>query len=222
MIYGLSRDEIREKGKELLQFVELWEFRNRPLKFFSGGMQRRFEIARSLLHEPEVLFLDEPTIGLDPQTRAHIWDYIRAMKERNVTIFLTTHYMDEAELLADRIAIMEGGRIIAEGTPEELKRLVGNDVIYLRLEGRAECLKADFVKGCKVLPDGRIRLDVDNAAEALPKLFEIANEMNLRITEVTYHRPTLNDVFLHLTGREIRDEEGNSAKGIMQSWRRLR
>ena len=223
MIYGLSREEIRDRGRELLQFVELWEFRDRPLKFFSGGMQRRFEIARSLLHEPEVLFLDEPTIGLDPQTRAHIWDYIRTMKrEKGVTIFLTTHYMDEAELLADRIAIIDRGRIIAEGTAEELKRLVGNDVIYLRFEERAKCIEAEFVKGCRVLPDGRVRLDVDNAAEALPKLFEVAKEMNLKITEVTYHRPTLNDVFLHLTGREIRDGEENPLKGIMRRWGRLR
>ncbi|WP_297548075.1 ATP-binding cassette domain-containing protein [Thermococcus sp.] len=223
MIYGLSREEIRDRGRELLQFVELWEFRDRPLKFFSGGMQRRFEIARSLLHEPEVLFLDEPTIGLDPQTRAHIWDYIRTMKrEKGVTIFLTTHYMDEAELLADRIAIIDRGRIIAEGTAEELKRLVGNDVIYLRFEERAKCIEAEFVKGCRVLPDGRVRLDVDNAAEALPKLFEVSKEMNLKITEVTYHRPTLNDVFLHLTGREIRDGEENPLKGIMRRWGRLR
>ncbi|WP_297093449.1 ATP-binding cassette domain-containing protein [Thermococcus sp.] len=221
-IYGLSGDELKEKIERLLKFVELWEFRNRPVKFFSGGMQRRLEIARSLLHEPEILFLDEPTIGLDPQTRAHIWDYIRAMKEEhNMTIFLTTHYMDEAEQLADRIAIMDHGKIIAEGTAEELKKLVGSDIIYLKLRARDElrCLKADFIKGCKMLPDGRIRLDVDNAAEALPKLFELAKETGVRILEVTYHRPTLNDVFLHLTGREIREEggEGDMAKMIMRA-----
>ncbi len=221
-IYGLSGDELKEKIERLLKFVELWEFRDRPVKFFSGGMQRRLEIARSLLHEPEILFLDEPTIGLDPQTRAHIWDYIRAMKEEhNMTIFLTTHYMDEAEQLADRIAIMDHGKIIAEGTAEELKKLVGSDIIYLKLRARDElrCLKAEFIKGCKMLPDGRIRLDVDNAAEALPKLFELAKETGVRILEVTYHRPTLNDVFLHLTGREIREEggEGDMAKMIMRA-----
>ncbi len=221
-IYGLGGDELKEKIERLLKFVELWEFRDRPVKFFSGGMQRRLEIARSLLHEPEILFLDEPTIGLDPQTRAHIWDYIRAMKEEhNMTIFLTTHYMDEAEQLADRIAIMDHGKIIAEGTAEELKKLVGSDIIYLKLRARDEvrCLKAEFIKGCKMLPDGRIRLDVDNAAEALPKLFELAKETGVRILEVTYHRPTLNDVFLHLTGREIREEggEGDMAKMIMRA-----
>ncbi|ASI98713.1 ATP-binding cassette domain-containing protein [Thermococcus celer] len=224
-IYGLSGNELREKIERLLRFVELWEFRDRQVKFFSGGMQRRLEIARSLLHEPEVLFLDEPTIGLDPQTRAHIWDYIRAMKEEhNMTIFLTTHYMDEAEGLADRIAIIDHGRIIAEGTAEELKRLVGNEVVYLKLEGREElrCLKGDFIRGCKVLPDGRVRFDVENAAEALPRLFELASGSGVRILEVTYHRPTLNDVFLHLTGREIREDGGeqNVMRMIMRSRRR--
>ncbi|CAB49582.1 ATP-binding cassette domain-containing protein [Pyrococcus abyssi] len=215
MIYGLKGRELKEKIEELLKFVELWRFKDRPVKYFSGGMQRRLEIARALIHEPEILFLDEPTIGLDPQTRAHIWEYIRTMKEEHeMTIFLTTHYMDEAEQLADRIAIIDHGKIIAEGTSEELKKLVGNDIIYLKLESPKEelkCLKADFIRGCKLLPDGRVRIDVENATEALPKLFELAQKNNVKILEVTYHRPTLNDVFLHLTGREIRDEEGGES-----------
>ncbi|WP_175058859.1 ATP-binding cassette domain-containing protein [Thermococcus sp. 2319x1] len=219
-IYGLGGNELKNKIEELLKFVELWEFRDKPVKYFSGGMQRRLEIARALLHEPEVLFLDEPTIGLDPQTRAHIWDYIKAMKEEhNMTIFLTTHYMDEAEQLADRIAIMDHGKIIAEGTAEELKKLVGNDVIYLKLEAPEDvkCLKAEFIRGCKLLSDGRVRLEVVNAAEALPKIFDLAKERNVKIIEVTYHRPTLNDVFLYLTGREIRDEgEANSFASMIR------
>ncbi|NJE61435.1 ATP-binding cassette domain-containing protein [Thermococcus sp. 21S7] len=222
-IYGV--ENLKEKIERLLKFVELWEFRDRPVKTFSGGMQRRLEIARSLLHEPEILFLDEPTIGLDPQTRAHIWDYIKTMKEEhNMTIFLTTHYMDEAEGLADRIAVMDHGKIIAEGTAEDLKKLVGSDIIYLKLRAREElkCLKADFIKGCKMLPDGRIRLDVNNAAEALPRLFELAKETGIKILEVTYHRPTLNDVFLHLTGREIRDEGGEQNVARMMMKARMR
>ncbi|NJE08845.1 ATP-binding cassette domain-containing protein [Thermococcus sp. M39] len=212
-IYGLSGDKLKKRIMEMLKFVELEEFKDRQVKFFSGGMQRRLEIARALIHEPEVLFLDEPTIGLDPQTRAHIWEYIKRMKEEHeMTIFLTTHYMDEAEQLADRIAIIDHGKIIAEGTSEELKKLIGNDVIYIRIANGKEgikCLNADFIRGCKVLPDGRVRLEVVNAAEALPKLFELAQQYGVKILEVTYHRPTLNDVFLYLTGRELREESAS-------------
>lgn len=215
-VYGLGGVELRKKIEYLLKFVELWEFKDKPVRSFSGGMRRRLEIARSLLHEPEVLFLDEPTLGLDPQTRARIWDYIEAIRDENeMTIFLTTHYMDEAEKLADRIAIIDRGKIIAEGSCEDLRRLVGNDVVYLRIEGGKICFEADFIKDCRVLPDGRIKIDVSNVAEDLPKLFELAKERGVKIVEVTYHRPNLNDVFLHLTGREIRDEGGEDFRRII-------
>uniref|UniRef100_A0A7C3RAJ1 ATP-binding cassette domain-containing protein n=1 Tax=Archaeoglobus fulgidus TaxID=2234 RepID=A0A7C3RAJ1_ARCFL len=216
-VYGLKGRELKEKIEELLRFVELWEFRNKLVKYFSGGMQRRLEIARSLLHNPEVLFLDEPTLGLDPQTRAHVWSYIQAMKEEHeMTVFLTTHYMEEAEKLADRVAIIDHGRIIADGTVEELKKLVGSDVVYLKVENNAECFEIDSGT-CIVLPDGRIRIDVSDAARNIPKIFEAAEERGIKILEITYHRPTLNDVFLHLTGREIRDEGGNLMKEIIRT-----
>lgn len=218
-VYGLTSAKLKEKIRELLKFVELWDFKDKLVRNFSGGMQRRLEIARSLLHEPEVLFLDEPTLGLDPQTRAHVWSYIKAMKEeRDMTIFLTTHYMEEAEKLADRVAIIDHGRIIAEGTCNELKKMVGGDVVYVKTENNAECFKeVGPIKACRILRDGVMRIDVDNAAEALPKIFEIAREKGVKIVEMTYHKPTLNDVFLHLTGREIRDEGGDLLRTLVRS-----
>jgi ABC-2 type transport system ATP-binding protein len=211
-IYGYNGIKLKERINDLLKFVELERFKDKVVKTFSGGMARRLEIARALIHEPEILFLDEPTIGLDPHTRAHIWEYIKRMKkERDMTIFLTTHYMDEADQLADRIAIIDHGKIIAEGTADELKRLIGNDVVYLKFtNGMIECIKAEFIKDCKILPDGRIELGVENASEAIPKIFELSIQKSWKILEVSYHKPTLNDVFLYLTGREIREENGES------------
>jgi len=210
-IYNVDGRDLRKRIEDLLKFVELGKFKNKVVKNFSGGMIRRLEIARALLHRPEILFLDEPTLGLDPQTRAHIWEYIKNMKEEHeMTIFLTTHYMDEAEQLAERIGIIDHGKIIAEGSPEELKKRIGKDVIYLRFSDKTEnCMETELVKNCKILPDGRMELGVENAAEALPRIFEAAMKKGQKIMEVSYHSPTLNDVFLYLTGRAIREERGN-------------
>ena len=137
-IYGYKGEELKRRIEEMLNFVELYEHRNRIVKYFSGGMIRRLEIARALIHKPEILFLDEPTVGLDPQTRVHIWDYIKEMKkEHDMTIFLTTHYMEEAENLADRIAIIDNGKIIAIGTVDELKSIVGDDIVYLKFKNKS-------------------------------------------------------------------------------------
>ncbi|PLV60067.1 ATP-binding cassette domain-containing protein [Thermotoga sp. KOL6] len=210
-IYGHSGEKLKKKILELLEFVELLDFKDKPVKTFSGGMARRLEIARSLIHEPEVLFLDEPTIGLDPHTRAHIWEYISKMKkEHNMTIFLTTHYMDEAEQLADRVAIIDHGKIIALGSPDELKQLVGKEVIYVKFADSVDCIESEIIKECKKLSDGRLELNVENSSTAIPKIFEIAQKKGIRIEEITYHKPTLNDVFLHLTGRELREEEAEN------------
>lgn len=205
-LYGLRGEELRRKIMELLDFVDLKEFVFKQVRFFSGGMRRRLEIARSLLHEPDLLILDEPTIGLDPQTRAKIWDYIRDLKKRHgMTILMTTHYMDEAEELAERIAIMDHGKIVAEGTAEELKGMLGSDVIYLKARGGDICVKPLPVKECRKIGDDRYELIVDNAPRVLPEILKISIDSDTEILEATYRRPTLNEVFLHLTGRELRD-----------------
>ncbi len=228
-IYGLKGRELEERINEALKFVDLYKFKDKQVKTYSGGMRRRLEIARALLHEPKILFMDEPTLGLDPQTRAKIWDYIRMIrKEKDVTIFLTTHYMDEAEELADRIAIIDHGRIIAEGTPDELRSLVGNEVVYVKfsLENGKEplCIKESFVEECKRLDSSSIMLKVRKASESIPLIFEIASSKGYKIKGIEYRRPTLNDAFLYLTGREIREEEGSDLERIrtimMRRWRR--
>jgi len=210
-IYGYKGQELKDKILELLRFVELEDFKDKLVKNFSGGMRRRLEIARSLIHRPEILFLDEPTLGLDPQTRVHIWEYISKLKEEyNMTVFLTTHYMEEAENLADRIVIIDHGKIIADGSLEELKEMVGKDVIYVRFDKNIDNIEGDFVNYCKKLSDGRIEIGTDNAIKAIPKIFKEASRMGLNILEISYYKPTLNDVFIHLTGRKIRDEETNN------------
>lgn len=210
-LYGLKGKELEKKIMELLEFVELKEFAHKSVKYFSGGMKRRLEIARSFLHEPEILILDEPTIGLDPQSRARIWDYIRYLrKEKDVTILITTHYMDEAEELADRIAIMDRGKIIAEGTSEELKSIIGSDVVYMKVENKSNkdlCSNLQYVRYCKEISFEMIEIGVGNASKAIPEIFTAIENAGIRVLEISYRRPSLNEVFLHLTGRELRDSE---------------
>ncbi len=228
IIYGMSGKELRKRIEEALKFVELSEFANVPLKKYSGGMVRRLEIARAMLHDPEILFLDEPTLGLDPQTRAKVWEFIQELKERGVTVFLTTHYMEEADKLCDRVAIIDHGKIAAIGTPEELKGMIGSEVIYVRINGDPEkfveiCKKSGEFKEVKKIKDEVISLSVRSASTAIPEVFELASKCGTKVEEVKYHRPTLEDVFLHLTGRTLRDSEEGSAgivKAIMM--RRLR
>ncbi len=207
-VYDVPGPEARARQEELLRMVELWDRRNDLVKTFSGGMKRRLEIARGLLHHPKVLFLDEPTLGLDPQTRRHIWRYILDLRQREgLTLFLTTHYMDEAEH-CDRIAIIDRGKIVALDTPSNLKALVGGDVVVLRTEdnGRAaEELRQRY--GLEVLAqDGELRFEVPRGDEFIP---ELVRSMSSGISSITVNRPTLDDVFLKLTGHAIREEEAS-------------
>jgi ABC-2 type transport system ATP-binding protein len=223
-IYGLGGRELNKRIKELLDFVELKPFADKVVRYFSGGMRRRLEIARALLHDPDILILDEPTLGLDPQTRNKIWEYIKSVrKERGITILMTTHYMDEAEFLCDRISIMDHGRIIAEGTPEQLKSIIGSDVVLIKFSDSQKpmCLDNDLdgaISSCRSVSGNRVELVVRDAVKTLPKIFEEYERKGLVIEEISYRRPTLNEVFIYLTGRELRDSLEDQPRPIHR-WR---
>jgi ABC-2 type transport system ATP-binding protein len=203
--YGIPAELREQRMTELLAMVDLTDRRKGDVRKYSGGMKRRLEIARGLLHHPKVLFLDEPTLGLDPQTRRLIWDYLRALREQEgLTIFLTTHYMDEAEH-SDRIAVIDHGRIVGLDTPDALKRSVGGDTIAITTPDDAAAM-AEVRARYQVEPtqvDGTVNFVVPQGDRFLPDLVRTFGQP---IQAVELHRPTLDDVFLHLTGREIRDE----------------
>ena len=216
LLYNLPLKSIGPKIDQMLALVELDKRKHDVVKTFSGGMRRRMEIARGLLHEPQIFFLDEPTLGLDPQTRNYIWKYIRALAERTgMTVVLTTHYMEEAEKLCGRIAIIDHGKISALDSPRNLINALGGDVVLIKGELRLEELKKlPFVKEIKKVDD-RYRLSVENAAKNLQALLCEAGV----IENVEVHSPDLNDVFLHYTGRQMRDEEGD-AMGFVRDMNR--
>ena len=220
ILYNVPPSVRGQRIADVLQMVELEDRRRSIVRTFSGGMRRRLEIARGLLHYPKVLFLDEPTIGLDPQTRNHIWKYITELREREkITIFLTTHYMDEANN-ADRIAIIDHGKIVALDSPDALKAGVGGDIIRLKTENDAAVLselKEKYGLHGRPIESG-IQVEVAGAEEFVPKLFA---GLRTRIISVSLHRPTLDDVFLTLTGREIREDEANN-KNMVRAWMRAR
>jgi ABC-2 type transport system ATP-binding protein len=205
-LYGLARSETRDRMAPLLEMVGLTDWAGQQVRFYSGGMKRRLEIARGLLHTPRVLFLDEPTIGLDPQTRSHIWKYVDELRQReSTTMFLTTHYMDEAER-CDRIAIIDRGHIVAIDSPSALKAAVGKDCVTLDTAdngaARAEIARGLGVEG-EVTDDG-LRLRVDDGEAFVPRLFE---HLTVGVHSINVRRPSLDDVFIEFTGRDMRDAE---------------
>ena len=207
-LYGVPRELVRERMRQVMEMVELWERRASLVNTFSGGMKRRLEIARGLLHSPRVLFLDEPTVGLDPQTRSSIWSYIRELKEReDITIFLTTHYMDEAEY-CDRIAIMDQGRIIVLDTPEALKAKVGKDRVRIETDDDQATIAAlrERFSVEATLAEGAVTFGVAEGEHFVPRLFA---ELGLPIRAVSVARPSLDDVFMSHTGTTIRDAESS-------------
>jgi len=206
MIYGIRRAERARRIEEVLELVELSDRRHDMVRTFSGGMKRRLEIARGLMHRPRVLFLDEPTLGLDPQTRHRIWDYINRLRvDEGLTIFLTTHYMDEAEHCA-RIAIIDNGDLIAIDTPEKLKEQVGGDVVVLVTDDNARAateIQEKFGVAAKEV-NGELSLQVDAGEHFMPALIK---GLESGVTSMSLRKPTLEDVFLNLTGRKIREEK---------------
>jgi ABC-2 type transport system ATP-binding protein len=207
-LYGVPRAIARERMQIVLEMVGLWERRESIVNTYSGGMRRRLEIARGLLHSPRVLFLDEPTIGLDPQTRSSIWTYIKELKAREeITIFLTTHYMDEAEY-CDRIAIMDQGEIVVLDTPESLKASVGRDRVMIKTEDDDAAIAALHERFDieAVIAEGQVTFSVGEGEQFVPRLFA---ELGVPITGVSVSRPSLDDVFMSYTGTTIRDAEGS-------------
>ena len=207
--YGIPKEILSRRLKELLEMMELWDRRKEKISKYSGGMKRRLEIARGLLHHPKVLFLDEPTLGLDPQTRRRIWDHILDLRKReDLTIFMTTHYMEEAEN-CDRIAIMDYGQVVALDTPDKLKDAVGGDVVSIRTEDNEEAIRL-LKEQYKVQPsqqNGTVSFTVHHGEEFLP---DFVSSFPLHLLSIGLHRPTLEDVFLKLTGHAIREQEADS------------
>jgi len=223
MVYNIPASVREQRIKQVLSMVELWERRHNQVRTYSGGMKRRLEIARGLLHYPKVLFLDEPTLGLDPQTRNRIWEYILELRQREgTTIFLTTHYMDEAEK-ADRIAIIDYGKLVVMDTPERLKHMVSKDIISVKTandDRAAEEIRSRYQIKTRHDSDG-LTFEIANGEEFLPSFIK---EFSTKIVSVSLRHPSLDDVFLKLTGREIRQEEVSDAFKAMvrQHGRRMR
>ena len=225
-LYSMPR-QLREKRiAEMLKLVGLEDKADLRTRVYSGGMKRRLEIARGLIHHPKILFLDEPTLGLDPQTRRGIWDYIEKLnRDEKVTILLTTHYMEEADYLCKRIAIIDHGKIIAMGSPEKLKGMMGGDIVTIETNEAGRLGKLVEKKAKKERVNGeRVVLTVPNGEKFIPEVMEIARKNKIKISSVNVKKPSLEDVFIHFTGRTIREEEASGRdilrKQVRGEWRR--
>ncbi len=211
----IPKNEIDSRIDEVLDLIELSDKQNESVVTYSGGMRKRLDIAGGLLHRPKVLFLDEPTVGLDIQTRRKIWEYIKKIHDEfEMTIFLSTHYMEEADQLCDRIGIIDGGKIQVIDSPENMKNAMGNEVISIIIEENdsrdsflSELKKIESVNN--INEDGsKLTLFVSNGTEVIPKVFQISSDIGIKITSISLTQPTLDDVFISYTGHEIRDDDG--------------
>ncbi|MBO3839970.1 MAG: ATP-binding cassette domain-containing protein [Thermoproteota archaeon] len=213
-LYGIPREVARKRALELLELVELAGFKDKKVETYSGGMRRRLELACGLINRPKVLFLDEPTLGLDVQTRAATWDYIKRLKEEyEMTIFMTTHYLEEADALCDRIAIIDHGKIIVKGSPEELKNALGGDIITISIKENVDVSEiirnVEYVKEVIKLGNGSYRVKAELGEVTTPLIIEALRSKGYTVTRLSLTEPTLNDVYLEYTGRSMRDTEGS-------------
>jgi ABC-2 type transport system ATP-binding protein len=223
-LYGVPASEKKSQIDTVLELVELSDRSNELVRNYSSGMRRRLEIARSLVHTPKVLFLDEPTIGLDPQSRDHIWSYIRELlKTKDITIILTTHYMEEADKLCNRIAIVDHGNIVALDTPKNLKEKLGGETITIETQNNPlymEKLKeAGIARGVVIVGD-EVKMTVDSAHTILPRVMNIAAINSIFIKSISIQEPQMDDVFLHYTGRALREGGGKELGGMGAIMRR--
>ena len=207
-LYGVSKATASSRAAKVLDSFQLSEYADRRCKTYSGGQRRRVDIALGIIHEPKVVFLDEPTTGLDPQSRAHMWDEVRRLRDEGMTVFITTHYLDEADALCDRISIMDHGEIVASGSPASLKREISGDVVHVgtpSVAAAAEVLDAaGFVKKLETHEDS-VRLYVEDGASAIPLILRALDGASVELGTIELHRPTLDDVFLTKTGRTLRE-----------------
>jgi len=223
-LYGVPPSEQKSRIDRVLKLVELEDRADDLMRTYSGGMRRRLELARGLIHYPKVLFLDEPTIGLDPQTRDHIWTYIRELKEaHDITIVLTTHYMDEADKLCNRIAIMDHGKIIALNTPAKLKETLEGDKVIIKAK-ELDMLSSLITEKLRLqnahIINGAMEVTIKNGKSILPRIVEVATQNNIFVESITLSEPNLDDVFLHYTGRTIRTDSNRERHGFLAIARR--
>jgi ABC-2 type transport system ATP-binding protein len=208
-LFGMSKADSLARAAEILDALDLTEAADRTCGTYSGGMRRRLNIGIGMVHRPALLFLDEPTTGLDPQARARLWEEIRKLRETGTTVFLTTHYLEEADALCDRLAIIDHGKIVAEGSPDELKREIAGDVLTIGVNGHGDKVvellsKQPFVREAG-LEDGQVRLYVDRGEEAVPAVLRLLDAHGMAPSTMSLHRPSLDDVFLKKTGRSLRE-----------------
>ena len=220
-LYGVPKDISKKSAMELLNLVELAAFKDKEVKTYSGGMRRRLELVCSLINNPKMLFLDEPTLGLDVQTRAATWNYLKALKkEFGMTLFLTTHYLEEADVLCDRVAIIDHGKIVVTGTPTELKESLGGDIITLSIQDETTDISGIIEKVPRVKEvkrqEGTYRIKVEDGEETAPDIMDAVRTKGHKVARLSLAKPTLDEVYMEFTGKSLREEEGSKVAVLRQ------